>query len=36
VARLERLVAAHRAAGGVALIATHQPLAVPGALEVAL
>jgi heme exporter protein A len=36
VAALERLIAAHRAAGGVALVATHLPIAVPGALAVAL
>ncbi len=36
VARLEALIAGHRAAGGIALIATHQTLAVPGAQEIAL
>lgn len=36
VAMLERLVARHRAAGGIALVATHQPLALPAALPIAL
>lgn len=36
VAMLERLVAAHRGRGGIALIATHIGLDVPGAKEVAL
>ena len=36
VARLEAAIAAHRAAGGAILAATHQPLALPGALEVGL
>jgi heme exporter protein A len=36
VTMLERLVAAHRARGGIALVATHIGLAVPGAREVAL
>lgn len=36
VAMLERRVAAHRAGGGVALVATHLPLALPGARTVAL
>ena len=36
VARLEALIAAHRANGGIALVATHLPLALPGAIEVAL
>lgn len=36
VARLEAAVARHRAAGGVVAMATHQPLALPGAIEVAL
>lgn len=31
VATLEALVAEHRARGGVALVATHQPIALPGA-----
>jgi heme exporter protein A len=36
VARLETLIAMHRARGGIALVATHLPMALPGALEVAL
>jgi heme exporter protein A len=36
VATLEALVAAHRAGGGIAVVATHQPLALPGAVEVRL
>ncbi len=36
VARLEGVIAAHRAAGGVALVATHLPIAVPGAVGVRL
>ncbi|WP_213980664.1 heme ABC exporter ATP-binding protein CcmA [Sphingomonas sp. dw_22] len=36
VARLEALIAAHRAKGGIALVATHLPMALPGAIEVAL
>lgn len=36
VARLETLIAAHRAGGGIALVATHLPMALPGAIEVAL
>jgi heme exporter protein A len=36
LARLEAAMAAHRAAGGAILAATHQPLALPGALEVTL
>jgi heme exporter protein A len=36
VAMLEALVARHRAKGGMAVIATHQPLAVPGAAELRL
>lgn len=36
VAMLERLIAAHRAAGGIALVATHTPLALPDAVEIAL
>ncbi|WP_294090770.1 heme ABC exporter ATP-binding protein CcmA [Sphingomonas sp.] len=35
-ARLEALMAAHRAAGGAILLATHQPLALPGMAEVRL
>ena len=33
---LERLIADHRAGGGVALVATHLPIALPGAVEVRL
>jgi len=36
VARLEALVAAHRAGGGAVLVATHVPLALPGAQAVEL
>ena len=36
VAVLEALVAAHRAGGGVAVVATHLPVAVPGAFALAL
>ncbi len=36
VAVLERLVAAHRAGGGAVLVATHTPIALPGAVEVVL
>ncbi|MET3711316.1 heme exporter protein A [Sphingomonas trueperi] len=36
VALLEARIAAHRAAGGVVLVATHQPIALPGAREIAL
>lgn len=36
VATLEALIAAHRAGGGMALVATHQPLALPEAQVVAL
>ena len=36
VARLEALVAAHRAGGGAVLVATHQPLAIPGAKTIDL
>ncbi len=36
LARLETAMAAHRAAGGAILAATHQPLALPGAKNVAL
>jgi heme exporter protein A len=36
VTRLEELIARHRAAGGVALVATHLPLTMPGAQEIAL
>lgn len=36
VAMLEAAIAAHRDQGGVVLAATHLPLALPGAIEVAL
>ena len=36
IKRLEGLIAAHRAEGGALILATHQPLAVPGLREVAL
>lgn len=36
VAALERVIAEHRANGGAALVATHQPLALPDAAGVAL
>ena len=36
VARLEALVARHRAGGGIAVVATHLPVALPGAALVAL
>ena len=36
VARLETAIAQHRAAGGVALIATHLPVALPGAFALEL
>jgi heme exporter protein A len=36
LARLEAAMAAHRAAGGAILAATHQPLALPGAKSLAL
>jgi heme exporter protein A len=36
VTMLEGLIAAHRAGGGAALVATHLPIAVPGAQEIAL
>lgn len=32
-ARLEAAIAAHRAAGGIVVVATHQPLDLPGAAE---
>ncbi len=35
-ARLEQAIARHRAGGGAVLAATHQPLDLPGALEVRL
>lgn len=34
--RLARAMADHRAAGGIVLVATHQPLSLPGASEIAL
>ncbi len=33
---LENVIARHRARGGIALVATHQPLALPGAQQVVL
>jgi len=36
VAVLEAIVATHRASGGIAIVATHVPLAIPDAIEVAL
>lgn len=36
VALLERLIADHRAGGGAALVATHLPISLPGATEIAL
>ncbi len=36
LARLEAAMAAHRAAGGAILAATHQPIALPDALDVTL
>jgi heme exporter protein A len=36
VRALEGLIAAHRANGGIALVATHLPLALPDAIEVGL
>lgn len=36
VATLEKLIAEHRAGGGIALVATHLPIALPGAAEVRL
>lgn len=36
VARLGEIIAAHRARGGAVLIATHQPIDVPGAREMTL
>jgi len=34
--RLAEAMAAHRAAGGIVVVATHQPLALPGAVEIPL
>ena len=36
VARLEAVIASHRETGGVVLVATHLPLAMPGAQAIAL
>lgn len=36
IARLEEACAHHRAAGGIVLAATHQPLDLPGAVEIAV
>ena len=36
VATLEALIAAHRAGGGIALVATHLPIALPDAQDIAL
>lgn len=36
VATLEALIAGHRAGGGIALVATHQPIELPGALPIEL
>ena len=36
VARLETVIAQHRAGGGAVLVATHLPLALPGAIKVQL
>jgi heme exporter protein A len=36
VEQLAGLIADHRASGGIALVATHLPVALPGAIEVAL
>lgn len=36
VTQIETLIAAHRAAGGIAIVATHQPVALPGAVRVTL
>ncbi|HWK35781.1 heme ABC exporter ATP-binding protein CcmA [Sphingomonas sp.] len=36
VTMLEQLIARHRAGGGIAVVATHQPVALPDAVEVAL
>lgn len=36
VARLEAIVSRHRAVGGIVTVATHQPIALPGAVEVRL
>ena len=36
VDRLAEAIATHRAAGGIAVVATHQPVPLPGAIEIAL
>jgi heme exporter protein A len=36
VARLDAVIAEHRASGGVAMVATHLPVALPGAIAVEL
>jgi len=36
VATMETLIARHRAGGGIALVATHLPIALPGAMEIVL
>jgi heme exporter protein A len=36
IAMLEGMIAEHRAAGGIVVVASHQGLAVPGAVELAL
>ncbi|MEG3163209.1 heme ABC exporter ATP-binding protein CcmA [Sphingomonas sp. PB2P19] len=36
VGRLETLIAEHRGRGGIALVATHQPLDLPGAQDIRL
>lgn len=36
IALLEGLIAGHRAGGGVVVVATHLPIAVPGAIDIAL
>lgn len=36
VATLETLIAQHRAGGGIALVATHLPIALPNVVEIAL
>jgi heme exporter protein A len=36
IARLEATIARHRNEGGAVVVATHQPLALPGAVEVVL
>ena len=36
VARLGEIIAAHRASGGAVLVATHQPIELPGAAELRL